>query len=187
MARVRKWKHFCDKKLHPFRVNWCWSCMWAGKPTSESPRWNYWDSKQCQRKTKIFLTAPELSKFVKNFSNQFYSGKSQSDIHHDLSPSKVRRDHSMITRIKKSIASHGNPFCVEGSSIYNLITHAYIPDEYVPQILNMDNLGQKLYEDYVSERINGSVSNWEPVKKEILCICLATITLWSRFGIRMLT
>ena len=84
---------------------------------------------------------------MKNFSKQFYPGKSQSDIHHDLSPSKVRRDHSMITRIKKSIASHGNPFCVEGTSIYNLITHAYIPDEYVAQILNMDNLGQKLYED----------------------------------------
>ena len=79
----------------------------------------------------------------------------------------------MITRIKESIASHGNPFCVESSSIYNLITHAYIPDEYVPQILNMDNVGQKLYEDYVSERINGSVSLWEPVKKEKNCMYMS--------------
>jgi len=28
----------------------------------------------------------------------------------------------------------------------------------VPQILNIDDTGQKLYEDYVSERINGDVS-----------------------------
>ena len=27
-------------------------------------------------------------------------------------------------------------------------------------------MGQKLYEDYVSERINGDVSLWAPVKRE---------------------
>jgi len=47
-----------------------------------------------------------------------------------------------------------------------VITHAYIPDEYVPVILNADVTAQKLYEKYVSERINGDVSLWEPVKKE---------------------
>lgn len=36
----------------------------------------------------------------------------------------------------------------------------------MPQILNIDDTGQKLYEDYVSERINGDVSLWAPVKKE---------------------
>ena len=49
------------------------------------------------------------------------------------------------------------------------MTHAYIPDEYVPQILNIDDTGQKLNEDYVSERINGDVTDvslWDPVKKE---------------------
>ena len=51
-------------------------------------------------------------------------------------------------------------------AVYNVITHAYIPDEYVPQILNINNTGQKLYQDYVSERINGNVSLWAPVKKE---------------------
>jgi hypothetical protein len=38
--------------------------------------------------------------------------------------------------------------------IYNGIIHAYIPEEHVPQILNID---QHLYDDYVDERINGSV------------------------------
>ena len=57
--------------------------------------------------------------------------------------------------------------CVEEGAIHNLITHAYVPDEYVPQILNIDTTGQKLYyEDYVSERINGDVSLWDHVKKQ---------------------
>ena len=38
-------------------------------------------------------------------------------------------------------------------------------NNYVPQILNIDDVGKKLYEEYVSERINGNVSLWAPVKK----------------------
>lgn len=48
--------------------------------------------------------------------------------------------------------------------MYNFITHAYVPPEFVPQILNADDIGQKLYEDYVTERINGDTSLWTPVK-----------------------
>ena len=44
--------------------------------------------------------------------------------------------------------------------------HKNHPDEYVPQILNIDATGQKLYEEYVSERINGDVSLWAPLKKQ---------------------
>jgi len=35
----------------------------------------------------------------------------------------------------------------------------------VPQILNIDDNGQKLYEDYMAEKINGDVSLWAPMKK----------------------
>ena len=41
-----------------------------------------------------------------------------------------------------------------------------MPDEFVPQILNIDETGQKLYEQFVADRINGDVSLWAPVKKE---------------------
>lgn len=124
-------------------------------------------SNNTNARQRFFLATPELSCLAKDFKSQFYSAGSQAAVHHDLSPGKVKREHVTITRIKEAIESHGNPFAVEGSVIYNLITHAYIPDEYVPQILNIDNTGQKLYEDYVSERINGDVSLWAPVKKKI--------------------
>jgi len=104
--------------------------------------------------------------YSKDFKSQFHSAGTQAAVHHDLSPGKVKREHGTITRIKEAIESHGNPFAVKGSAIYNLIMHAYITDEYVPQILNIDDTGQKLYEDYVAERINGDLSLWAPVKKE---------------------
>ena len=53
---------------------------------------------------------------------------------------------------------HGNPFAVVGKKLHNVVTHSYIPDEYVPTILNADVTGQRLFEEYLSERINGDVS-----------------------------
>lgn len=51
---------------------------------------------------------------------------------------------------------HGNSFTIEGDKLH--ISHAYLTDEYVTHILNIDDTGQRLYEDYVEERINGDIS-----------------------------
>ena len=64
--------------------------------------------------------------------------------HHDLGPSTVKREHGAINKIKAAILSHGNPISTEGDHLHNLITHAYILNEYVPQILNIDATGQEL-------------------------------------------
>ena len=72
-------------------------------------------------------------------------------------------DHTITTRI--ILTQSFLCVCVGGSSIHNLITHAYIPDDYVPQIINIDSTGQKLYEEYVLERINRYMSLWDTVKK----------------------
>ena len=92
---------------------------------------------------RFFLAAPELSGLAQEFKDQFHDVGSKAVEHHDLSPSKIKREHGTINRIKDAIQSHGNPFAVGGNIIYNIITHAYIPDEYVPQILNIDDTGQK--------------------------------------------
>ena len=70
-------------------------------------------------------------------------------------------------RLKDAIGSHSNSFAVEGDRIYkshNACIH--VPDEYVPQILNIDITGQKLYDEYVDERINEKFSILAPVRKE---------------------
>ena len=99
---------------------------------------------------RFLLAAPELSCLAKEFNDQFHDVGSKAVEHHDLSPSKIRRDHGTISRIKDAKPSHRNPFAVKGNMIYKIVTRAYILDEYVPQILNIDDTGQKLYEDYVA-------------------------------------
>ena len=58
----------------------------------------------------------------------------------------MSREHSAVDKIKAVIITHGNPFAVEGDRLHNnnTITHAYVPDEFVEQILNA-NTGQKIY------------------------------------------
>ena len=76
--------------------------------------------------------------------------------HHDLSPSEVTRDHSAVNKIKSAILDHGNPFAVEGDRLHNMITHAYVPDEFVEHIHNANDTGQR----QMYERINGNISIW---------------------------
>lgn len=115
------------------------------------------------------MVTPGISRLSKEFKSQFDIEADRITEHRELGPSAVKRAHDTIDKTqpwKAATLSHGNPFTNEGDNLHNVITQAYIPDEYVQQILNADATGQKLYEDYVSERINGDVSHWAPVKKE---------------------
>ena len=114
----------------------------------------------------FFMFTPELSRIAKEFKSQFDLELDKTREHHDLGRIAVKKEHDVIDKIKAALLKHGNPFAVEGDKLHNVITHAYSRDEYVPTILNADVTGQQLYEDYVSDRINGGVSLWAPVKKE---------------------
>ena len=46
-----------------------------------------------------------------------------------------------------------------------MITHACVPDEFVEQILNANDTGQNMYEDYVTVGTNGNISLWAKVTK----------------------
>jgi len=87
----------------------------------------------------FFLASPKLPSLAKEFKDQFHAAEVKEVKRHDLKPSTVKQEYGIISRIKDAILSHGNPFAVDGNMVYNLITHAYIPDEYVPQILNIDD------------------------------------------------
>ena len=115
---------------------------------------------------RFFLASPEISCLSAEFKGQLGLQVNKLEEHHDVQPTVVRQEHEVVDKIKAAILSHGNPFAIEGNQQYNFITHAYVPHEYVLQILTVDDIRQKLYEDYVTERINGDVSLWAPVKTQ---------------------
>lgn len=117
---------------------------------------------------RFFVATPELFCMSTEFKSQFTTGTDtkQDTEHPDLGPNQIKRDHEVIDKNKSTILSHGNPITAPGEKLNNMITHAYVPLECVPKILSVDDTGQKLYEDYVSEIINGEVSLWAPVRKD---------------------
>ena len=106
------------------------------------------------------MATPEMSRLSAEFKGQFGVTAHKPQEHHEVQPSAVMKEHDA------AILSHGNPFDAEGDQLYNFMTHAYVPQESVLHILNVDDSGQKLYEDYIAECINGDVSLWAPVKKQ---------------------
>ena len=83
--------------------------------------------------------------------------------HYDLGPSAVKKQHVVVDKIMEALLKHVNLFAVEGDSLHNLITHAYITNEYVPLILNAHENGEN-YQYHVSEQITGGVNVWAPIK-----------------------
>jgi hypothetical protein len=123
-------------------------------------------SNNANARQQFFLASPEMSCIAAEFEEQFVLRTNTPEGHHGLQPTAIKQEHEAIDKIKAAILSHGNPFVVEGDQLFNFITNAYVPQEYVSQILSIDDIGLKLYEDYVTERINGDVSLWAPVKKQ---------------------
>ena len=123
-------------------------------------------SNNSNARQQFFLASPEMSHLSNEFKGQFELQLNKPEGHHDVQPSVIRQEHQAVNKIKAAILSHGNPFAAEGSQIYNCITNTYVPQEYVPQILNADEIDQNLYENYVAECINGDTSLWAPVKKQ---------------------
>jgi len=73
----------------------------------------------------FFQVIPELSRVAKEFKSQFDLEPDNIREHHDLGPSAVK-EYDIVDKIKAAILKHG-----EGEKLHNMITHAYIPDEYV--------------------------------------------------------
>lgn len=115
---------------------------------------------------RYFLSSPELSRLVTAYKNQHDIEKSCIPQHHDLYPSAMAKEQNATRKIKEAIQMCGNPFDTgETDTLWNIVTHAYIPPQYVPMILNADKQGQQLYTSYVNARLNGNESVWEPVTK----------------------
>ena len=81
-----------------------------------------------------------------------------------IKPSILQKQHNNVNKIRAAILTHENHLDVEGNEIYSLITCICSQKLCaVPHIMNPDEVGQRLYENVVAERIHGEVSPWAPI------------------------
>ena len=109
----------------------------------------------------FFLATPEMSRMSAEYRRQFQMDiVSQLTEHHDISPSEVSREHSAVYKTKAAILDHGNPFAVERDILHNMITHAYVPDEFVQQILMPTTLARRCMKTMLLNASTGTLAFW---------------------------
>ena len=52
--------------------------------------------------------------------------------------------------------------------VFNVFTKAIQPNKFSSDLLKQDEIGNKLYSNFIKERINGNVSVWKPMKRSNL-------------------
>ena len=118
-------------------------------------------------RNKFFLIAAEMADIAKNYHTKFFTRSSSDDQqHHERNASSINRSYNTVMKIKDCINAYTNPFQMESTGLFNIVTKAMIPDAYVSDIIDTPLKGQQLYQQYVEERItSGRVSLWAPIKR----------------------
>ena len=114
--------------------------------------------------TRFFLVAPELARLSGEADAMVGFTKRPAQHHHQLSEAVTRRQERMIKKLR-SILEESNPFKHDGDDLVNIINKTVIPEHMKTDILRQYDVGQEAFKTFVTERILGPTSLWEPMKK----------------------
>ena len=130
-------------------------------------------------RVKFFLIAPELARLVGEVEEMADYTFNTKMSHHALSDSAVRRQERNISVLIQTMKSFTNPFTEESEELRNLVTKAVMPDNVTKDLCTQSTIGNKLFEDFVANRIKTNTTNlWAPMKKYQL-------QTWKSMGKRM--
>jgi hypothetical protein len=117
-------------------------------------------------RTRFFLISPELAKLANEAQSMAGVFTIVPVHHHELSDPVLRRQESNIQNLTSTLNSFTNPFTVEGDDIFNLATKVIMPEKVKHDLCRRNDIGKKLFEEFVSQRITtGNTNVWAPMKK----------------------
>ena len=121
-------------------------------------------TQQEQALQRFFLAAPVLSALFKDFELNYTEYRDISSKHHDLYGNKPKRMQNNAQSLCRVVSEHGEPFTSQDTRLYNILTHALVTEKVEEEILMRDELGQRLFEEFVV-RLDGNISIWSEMKK----------------------
>lgn len=121
-------------------------------------------------RTKFFLIAPELARLAEEAKEMAGTTSMNEDAHHHtLSNSVISREEKNIEQLVKTIENFTNPFIQENDELFNLVTKVVVPEKVKNDLLGQSDIGQKLFENFVKDRIQcGKMGIWSRMKKRKL-------------------
>ena len=82
-----------------------------------------------------------------------------------MTGSKSERINEVVGKVIQVFLSHKVKFD-ETDLVFNVITKKLLPEEFAKEFLGIEDEGNKLYKLFIEERIVGSKSIWDTIKKE---------------------
>lgn len=121
-------------------------------------------------RTKFFLIAPELARLAEEAKEMAGTTKTKEGTHHHtLTVAVLSREEKNIGKLLNTMESFTNPFTQQGNKLFNLVTKVVVPEKVQNDLVGQSEIGQKLYDAFVKDRIvTGRINLWSPMKKKKL-------------------
>ena len=121
---------------------------------------------------KFFLIAPELSKLLHEFAAEYGSDNNDKRTqHHEITGGKLSRMMKNARKLTDVFREHGDPFMApeDEDEIYNLLTKEVMTETVSQDILERDEIGQRIFVEFDTERLTeGRLCVWDKITKKKL-------------------
>jgi len=121
-------------------------------------------------RTNFFLIAPELAWFAQDAKKVAETTLAKEGTHHHtLSTPVICREEKNIEQVITTIQNFTNPFIEQSNGLFHVVTKVVMPSKAKKGLLEQSEIGQKLFETFVKDRIkSGNINLWSPMKKRKL-------------------
>ena len=120
-------------------------------------------------RTKFLLIAPELARLAREAEETAGYSPSSRISHHAPSPAAELRETKQVISLCHTIRNFSNPFVGESTLLYKLATKAIMPDKVKNYLCRQSDIGPRLFEEFLNERIKlNKINMWAPMKKRSL-------------------
>ena len=116
---------------------------------------------------RFTLIAPVLDSICQSFSQINNLAKETRSKHYQLSGSTNCRIISNADKLHSYFQSLDVSYA-NSDNVYNIVSNAVLPESIAPDVLDQENIGKNMYQDFLSERIYGEKSIWDTMKKRKL-------------------
>ena len=111
------------------------------------------------------FTSPHLARIVEQFQNKDPPTRKRK-VHYQLTGNAAVRIAENTKKVESMVKMYclGNPF-INNMPLRSIVSSAEIPAEAKAQILNVDQLGEELYQKFINERLTtaSKMSVWDSI------------------------
>ena len=113
---------------------------------------------------RFWLVAPVLSSLSEEFCRNNQVKTQNRKQHYQLAGSTNERISANVNKLLEVIDAFEIDF-QSNDSVYNVVSKAVLPEDASSELLRHETIDERLYHNFITERLKGIQSIWSPLKK----------------------